>query len=68
MALHRHCERSEAIQAGSLYVPLDCFVATLLAMTGGQQPATHAPVGATAFRKVSISAAPASSAFASTAR
>jgi hypothetical protein len=28
----RHCERSEAIQ-GRAAPPLDCFVATLLAMT-----------------------------------
>jgi hypothetical protein len=28
----RHCERSEAIQ-GSVHQPLDCFVASLLAMT-----------------------------------
>jgi hypothetical protein len=28
----RHCERSEAIQQG-LRGPLDCFVASLLAMT-----------------------------------
>jgi hypothetical protein len=31
-ARYRHCERSEAIQCGTRY--LDCFVATLLAMTG----------------------------------
>jgi hypothetical protein len=31
----RHCERSEAIQnrAGSISLALDCFVASLLAMT-----------------------------------
>ena len=29
---HRHCERSEAIQS-SFAPTLDCFVATLLAMT-----------------------------------
>jgi len=30
---YRHCERSEAIQRMDLDVPLDCFVALLLAMT-----------------------------------
>ena len=32
VTLGRHCERSEAIQSG-LRGPLDCFVASLLAMT-----------------------------------
>jgi hypothetical protein len=31
--LHRHCERSEAIQTASADMVLDCFVAALLAMT-----------------------------------
>ena len=31
--LHRHCERSEAIQGNRTAAPLDCFVAPLLAMT-----------------------------------
>jgi hypothetical protein len=31
----RHCERSEAIQRMP-GIALDCFVAALLAMTGGQ--------------------------------
>jgi len=32
-APHRHCERSEAIQTVSADTFLDCFVASLLAMT-----------------------------------
>src|SRR5205085_5432570 len=38
--LRRHCERSEAIQS-QLHRGLDCFVATLLAMTG--EEAGHPP-------------------------
>ncbi|MDR0565369.1 MAG: hypothetical protein LBG78_10610 [Azoarcus sp.] len=30
----RHCERSEAIHAAAIPAILDCFVASLLAMTG----------------------------------
>src|SRR5580692_10594258 len=32
----RHCERSEAIQGPQTLEPLDCFVASLLAMTKNQ--------------------------------
>src|SRR4051812_29752122 len=44
----RHCERSEAIQSATVETSLDCFVATLLAMT-----AVVAPSGTTrALRKL----------------
>src|ERR1700759_3770356 len=35
----RHCERSEAIQKASADTVLDCFVASLLAMTKNRPPA-----------------------------
>jgi len=38
-SLHRHCERSEAIQSHA--TALDCFVATLLAMTAKTNASTH---------------------------
>src|ERR1700760_2992099 len=43
VGLHRHCERSEAIQSFS--VALDCFVASLLAMTVFQRKVARAARG-----------------------
>jgi hypothetical protein len=41
MTYHRHCERSKAIQLAARGTFLDCFVASLLAMTANSMNSLH---------------------------